>query len=182
MADLAVRHAPQYAATSWLKPLPPATRLILHGGPKVRKIAAASWQVGFAEEACRAQSQGTRATLWMGPDEYLLIDAEVLAATPTVTEFAQALATAPHALVDISHRQIAFEIKGRHAEAILNGGCPLDLNMSSFQVGMCTRTICGKADIVLWRTGADIFHVEVWRSFSDYFVALLTEIARDIVA
>jgi sarcosine oxidase, subunit gamma len=174
MADLAVRHPPQYSATSWLRPLPPATRLMLHGGPKAREIAAAAWQVGFADQACRAQSHGTRATLWMGPDEYLLIDADV---PPT----APALAAVPHALVDISHRQIAFEIKGRHAEAILNGGCPLDLDMASFPVGMCTRTICGKADIVLWRTAADAFHVEVWRSFSDYFVALLTEIARDIV-
>jgi sarcosine oxidase subunit gamma len=179
MADLAVRHPPHYPATSWLRLLPPASRLMLHGGQQVRAQAAAAWQVGFAGEACRAQFLGTRATLWMGPDEYLLIDAEV--PTPALAALSQALAALPHALVDISHRQIAVEIRGRHAEAILNGGCPLDLHMASFPVGMCTRTICGKADIVLWRTGSDTFHVEVWRSFSDYFVALLTEIARDIV-
>ena len=184
MADNAVRNAPEISATPWLKPLAPATRLILHGGGEVRTIAATVWQVPFAEEACRAHVNGSRATLWMGPDEYLLIDMGPLAVAPVATPpvaalLETALGSLPHALVDVSHRQIAFEVRGKHAAAILNGGCPLDLDLAEFPVGMCTRTLCGKADILLWRTGADIFHVEVWRSFSEYLVALLMEVARD---
>ncbi|MFI4891192.1 MAG: sarcosine oxidase subunit gamma [Steroidobacterales bacterium] len=186
MADLAARNAPQFAATPWLNPLPPATRLLLHGGIAVRAIAATVWQAPFAEEACRAHSSGSRATLWMGPDEYLLIELGPLAAAPgseppAMAQLAQALGSAPHALIDVSHRQVAFEVRGSQAAAILNGGCPLDLDLASFPVGMCTRTLCGKADITLWRTGAATFHVEVWRSFSEYLIALLTEVARDIV-
>jgi sarcosine oxidase subunit gamma len=177
MAEQARRHAPQYSATSWLKPLPPVTRLILHGGAAARALAAPAWPVPFPIEPCRAQSQGSRATLWMGPDEYLLLGAEA----PAAALLGDSLASVPHALVDVSHRQIAFEIHGPHAEALLNGGCPLDLHIEKFPLQMCTRTIFGKADITLWRTGAQSFHVEIWRSFGDYFVALLTEIARDIV-
>ena len=80
MAEQAKRHAPQYSATSWLKPLPPVTRLILHGGPAARALTASAWPVPFPIDACRAQSQGSRATLWMGPDEYLLLGAEAPAA------------------------------------------------------------------------------------------------------
>jgi sarcosine oxidase subunit gamma len=47
---------------------------------------------------------------------------------------------------------------------------------------MCTRTLFGKAEIVLWRTGATEFHLEVWRSFSDYVVGCLREAARDFIA
>jgi sarcosine oxidase subunit gamma len=47
---------------------------------------------------------------------------------------------------------------------------------------MCTRTLLGKADIVLWRTGAAEFHLEVWRSFSDYVLEFLQEAAQDFVA
>ncbi len=177
MAEPAERHTPQYSATAWLKPLPPVTRLILHGGPAARARASSAWPVPFPMDACRAQSQGSRATLWMGPDEYLLLGAEA----PAAAVLGEALATVPHALVDVSHRQIAFEIQGPRAEAILNGGCPLDLHIENFPLQMCTRTVCGKADIVLWRTGTQSFHVEVWRSFGDYFVALLTEIARDLL-
>ena len=37
-----------------------------------------------------------------------------------------------------------------------------------FPVGMCTRTLFAKAEIVLWRTGENVFQIEVWRSFADY--------------
>jgi sarcosine oxidase subunit gamma len=177
MAENAARNTPPVPGKSWLKPLPPAMRLILHGDAAVRVLAAAAWRVPFAEEACRACVSGGRATLWMGPDEYLLIDS----AAEAPAQLERVIGTLPHALVDVSHRQLAFEVHGLYAEEILNGGCPLDLDLVAFPIGMCTRTLCGKADIVLWRTGAYAFHVEVWRSFSDYLLALLTEIARDVV-
>jgi sarcosine oxidase subunit gamma len=44
---------------------------------------------------------------------------------------------------------------------------------------MCTRTVLAKADITLWRTQADAFHLEVWRSFAGYAGGLLHEIARE---
>ncbi len=186
MADSAARNAPEIPGTPWLNPLPPATRLVLHGGTAVRAIAATVWQVPFAEEACRANVEGRRATLWMGPDEYLLLDTAPLAAAPValppaMVQLEAALGSVPHALVDVSHRQVAFEIRGSHAAAILNGGCPLDLDIAAFPVGMCTRTLCGKADITLWRTAPQAFHVEVWRSFAGYLTALLTEVARDAI-
>jgi sarcosine oxidase subunit gamma len=86
---------------------------------------------------------------------------------------------APHALVNISHRQFALEISGPHAATILSGACPLDLHLHGFPVGMCTRTVLAKADIVLWRIREDAFHVEVWRSFSGYVTGVLREIARE---
>jgi sarcosine oxidase subunit gamma len=53
------------------------------------------------------------------------------------------------------------------------------LDLGEFPVGMCTRTVLAKADIVLWRTGDDAFHLEVWRSFSGYVTGLLSEIALE---
>ncbi len=183
MADHVARRAPAIPAAPWLQPLLPATRLVLHGNAGARALALPVWGVPFAEEPCRAKVQGTRATLWLGPDEYLLLDsapgqpeAEVAGALE------RAMAGAPHALVDISHRQFAFEIHGVHARAILNGACPLDLDVSAFPIGMCTRTVLAKADIVLWRIADDAFHVEAWRSFSGYVGALLAEIAGEFYA
>jgi sarcosine oxidase subunit gamma len=180
MADTAMRRVPALAAASWLKALPPALRLVLHGDARARALALPHWGVGFAEAACRAIVDGTRATLWLGPDEYLLLDSAP-AAPPTgaIEALERALADAPHALVDISHRQFALEISGPHASAILNGACPLDLDLGEFPVGMCTRTVFAKADIVLWRTRPDAFHVEVWRSFAGYVAGVLAEIARE---
>jgi sarcosine oxidase, subunit gamma len=85
----------------------------------------------------------------------------------------------PHALVDVGHRQFAIEVSGSHAEDIVSAGCPLDLDAGAFPIGMCTRTVLAKADIVLWRTRADAFHLEIWRSFAGYVGGLLREIARE---
>jgi heterotetrameric sarcosine oxidase gamma subunit len=40
---------------------------------------------------------------------------------------------------------------------------------------MCTRTLLGKAEVILWRTGADAFHIEVARSLLPYVWACLEE-------
>jgi sarcosine oxidase subunit gamma len=45
---------------------------------------------------------------------------------------------------------------------------------------MCTRTLFGKAEIVLWRQATDVFRLEVWRSFSLYVVQMLHEVAREL--
>jgi sarcosine oxidase subunit gamma len=75
---------------------------------------------------------------------------------------------------------VGLELSGPHAEWLLAAQCPLPLDASAFPVGMCTRTVFSKAEIVLWRTAPDTFHIEVWRSFSRYVVDLLTEIAREL--
>jgi sarcosine oxidase subunit gamma len=156
----------------------PASRLILQGDAAARGAAAIIWGVPFSEEPCRARTLGPRATLWLGPDEHLLWQASRDAALP-IPDLEQALAAHPHSLVDVSHRQVALEISGPHAAIVLAGACPLDLDIREFPVAMCTRTVLAKAEIVLWRTAPDAFHVEVWRSFQNYAQALLSEIGRE---
>jgi len=181
MAESALRRPPQVSAAEWLKTLPPAARWVLHGDAQARALAAPVWGVGFSAAACRAVRSAERATLWLGPDEYLLLDlaAQDASALATAAAIEAALRDTPHALVDVSHRQFALEVSGPHAEVILRGACPLDLHISQFPVGMCTRTVLAKADITLWRTREDAFHLEVWRSFEGYVGGLLQEIARE---
>ena len=182
MADLsATRRQPQFSAGDWLRILPPATRFILQGGPQVCAAASAAFGVPLSESACRANAQGGRAALWLGPDEYLLLapaeNAQVLTSTLNV-----ALADVAHSLVDVSHRQVALQVRGPRAAMILSTGCPLDLDLAAFPAGMCTRTVLAKAEIVLWRRSADEFQLEVWRSFADYAARWMMEAAQDFVA
>jgi sarcosine oxidase, subunit gamma len=127
--------------------------------------------LGLAGEGAR------RAAVWLGPDEWLVI-AEGADAASLGTELERALASEAHSLVDVSHRQIGLLVSGAVAARALSAGCPLDLHLSAFPVGMATRTIFDKAEIVLWRRDAGAFQVEVWRSFAPYLVAALTEAAR----
>jgi sarcosine oxidase, subunit gamma len=180
MADIAPRIPFAADATAWMRLLPPATRFVLHAERAARERLAGVFPIAAADEICRARVDGDRASLWLGPDEYLLIAPDREEPAALAATLRAALDTAPHALVDVSHRQVALEIHGPQAAKILNGACPLDLDDAVFPVGMCTRTGLAKADIVLWRLRADAFRVEVWRSFAAYATALLAEIARDV--
>ena len=177
-ANNALRQAPRLTASALVRPLPPATRYVLRGSPQTMTAAGNALGLNISGAACRAAVNGTQAAaLWLGPDEQLLLGPESAGLGATLTP---ALRDLPHSLVDVSHRQIALEVSGPHAADVLNAGCPLDLDPSAFPVGMCTRTVFAKAEIVLWRTSTDVFHVEVWRSFASYVTEFLAEVAREI--
>lgn len=106
-----------------------------------------------------------RYLLRLGPDEWMIIGPE--ADTDAMTaQVEAALADRVHAVVDISHRNVGLGVSGPHAAEILNAGCPLDLHPSVFPAGSATRTLLGKAEIVLVRPREEpLFRVECWRSF-----------------
>lgn len=180
MADLSTaRQSPPLDLPNGVRLLPPVTRFTLRG--RVPVMAAASGPLGLRipDTACRSAANSERAALWLGPDEQLIL-ASAESGAALGSSLREALSALPHSLVDMSHRQLALELSGPTAQTLLNAGCPLDLHISAFPVGMCTRTVFGKADIVLWRTGTDSFHVEVWRSFADYVACFLAAAAREL--
>jgi len=154
-------------------------RFSLRGELSALAAALAPAEAPISQKVCRvAQAEGY-AALWLGPDEQLLLVQEGHA--PHLTQvLTEHLAAVPHSLVDISHRQLAFMIAGEHARTLLAAGCPLDLRDEAFPVGMCTRTIFEKCEIVLWRTGTDRFHVEVGRSFAGHVTAVLAQAAHEL--
>ncbi|TSE13030.1 sarcosine oxidase subunit gamma family protein [Mesorhizobium intechi] len=154
--------------------LPPAERISLRA-PEA-SVAALSKALGLTlpKKPKTSASKGGRTVLWLGPDEWLVIDEggnDPLADCATVTEL--------HSAVGISHRNVAISVTGPAAEATINSGCPQDLSLDAFPAGAASRTILGKAEIVLLRTADDAFRVECWRSFSDYVFTFLSEGARD---
>ena len=118
--------------------------------------------------------------MWLGPDEWLLI-APATDGDALERSLCAALGHLPHSLVEVSHRQTAFALSGPFATTLLASGCPLDLDERAFPVGMCTRTMFAKAEVVLWRTAPSTFRLEVWRSFADYVSLYLADAARGMI-
>lgn len=178
MSEPLWRLAVNFPQASWLEPARPRARWVLRGDASVRALAGKAFGVALPEDVCRAGQAGEFAALWLGPDEQLLL-APVEAHRSSGEALRVALADNAHSLVDVSHRQVGFGVTGPRAEWLLEAQCPLPLNLRDFPVGMCTRTVFGKAEIVLWRNRAQSFHVEAWRSFAPYVVALLGEAAQE---
>lgn len=125
-------------------------------------------------------TEAGRMALWLGPDEWLLIDPSVDAGP----DLAAALSNAGVLVsaVDVSHRNTAILVEGPGAQATLESGCPQNLSMKLFPVGACSRTVLGKIEVVILRTGEQTFRVECWRSFSDYAFTFLADAAGDALA
>ncbi len=117
-----------------------------------------------------------RMALWLGPDEWLLIDD----VGDPLTDLAKS--SVLHSAVDVSHRNTAILVEGPGAQATLQAGCPQNLSLRFFPVGACSRTVLGKIEVVILRTGETAFRLECWRSFSDYALAFLSDAAGDCLA
>lgn len=179
MSDIAKRTGPldgQVFASNHttLTPAPHGTRISL----RVRSegMAEASKILGLALPTKPKTSvvKGTVHCLWIGPDEWLVIDADK-SALPAKFEKA---GNAKFSAVDVSHRNTAILVSGPKAVDTINSGCPQDLSLAAFPVGAASRTILGKSEMVLYRIGENEFRVECWRSFSDYVWKYLVDAVK----
>ncbi|WEX10203.1 sarcosine oxidase subunit gamma [Chelativorans sp. AA-79] len=152
----------------------PASRLSLRAPQASLQALSGALAIELSQRPRSAAANGARAALWLGPDEWLVID-DGAADLTTICAKADVL----HSAVDISHRNTAILVSGPRSEEVLNSGCPQDLSLDRFPVGAASRTVFAKAEIVLWRTRQDAFRIECWRSFSDYVFSLLEKAARE---
>ncbi|YBV96486.1 sarcosine oxidase subunit gamma [Phyllobacteriaceae bacterium JZ32] len=157
-------------------PAEPAFRTSLRARPDALGSLSRALGVELPEKPKSSATKGTRSALWLGPDEWLVIDT---GGKDPAADLAKV--TVLHSAVDVSQRNTAILVSGPTAEATINAGCPQDLALAAFPIGAVSRTLLGKIEIVLWRTGKDAFRVECWRSFSDYAFSFLTEAARDAI-
>ncbi|WP_173932774.1 sarcosine oxidase subunit gamma [Chelativorans sp. Marseille-P2723] len=162
----------EYAGIT-IKPAGTANRISLRAPQTSLAMLSEKLGLDLPQRPKSSTTKGTRSALWLGPDEWLVIDEEVADLAGICSEV-----SVLHSAVDISHRHAAIIVSGSCAEDVLNAGCPQNLSLGSFPRGAVSRTIFGKAEIVLWRRQEHEFRVECWRSFADYVFGLLEAAAR----
>ena len=156
------------ASSVRVSPAPPTARFVLRGGAEARAAFGAVLGLAMSDRVGATSEREGVACLCLGPDE-------ILALAPNLDALADW--DGPGAAVDVGHRQTALLVAGPLGADLLNAGCPLDLHRRVFPAGRCTRTLLGKAEIVLWRRDTGL-HVEVARSFAAYAWDFLQAAAR----
>jgi sarcosine oxidase subunit alpha len=167
------------AASVGLSALAPTLRLSVRGGIAAAASIGATIGVILGTVPCRAVWSDERAALWLGPDEWLVL--APLAEADFAVRIRAGLGATPASIVDVSHRNVAIQVAGPRAAWCLNAFCALDLDPRAFPPGACTRTLFGKAEVVLWRITDDIFYLDVARSLAPYVWSCLEEARREFL-
>ena len=146
-----------------MAPAPAAARFSLRG--------AASNLATFTRDSLPTRigdvgEAGGDLAVMLGPDEWLLIGA-----------VSGDGAGQPVSIVEVSDRQVGFDVTGPLAAELLMSGCPLDLERLA--VGRGTRTIYETVEIIVIKRAPDAFRVEVWRSFAPWLWEALAEASRN---
>lgn len=156
-----------------VEPAEPAFRTSLRVPERSVTAISKALAVSLPRKPKTSAQKGSRAALWLGPDEWLVIDNGT---TNPIDLLARKRAL--HSAADISHRNTAIIVSGGTAETTLASGCPQNLGLETFPVGACSRTVFGKAEVVIWRTATNSFRLECWRSFAPYVFDLLEQSAH----
>ena len=118
-----------------------------------------------------AWDDGTRAALWLGPDEWLVLGPPH-AAGDLIAGLAGALEGLHHSIVDVSANRVSIVLGGPDRLEVLASGCSLDLHPRSWRAGMCAQTMFAKAQVILQERG-DTTRVLVRPSFVAYVIERL---------
>ena len=157
-----------------LQPVEARERVSLRAEDKA--VAALGKAIGVAlpRKPGASVSKGGVTVFWIGPDEWFVMAPEGTGLEAKLNKVRAGL----YSVVSINHRNTGMVVEGPKVVNALNSGCPRDLSLEAFPIGTCSRTIYGKAEILLWRMEENKFHIECWRSFSDYVWKYLVDAAR----
>lgn len=114
--------------------------------------------------------------LWLGPDEWLIVNDDVAMAPRDVEALvAEAVRPFDGSVVDVSAHRTQLELAGTGARDLLAAGCSVDLHPRVFAVGSCAQTLLARVDVILERTSDDAYRVFVRTSFARYLVDWLRD-------
>ncbi|MDP1737975.1 MAG: sarcosine oxidase subunit gamma family protein [Caulobacter sp.] len=163
-----------------VRPGSPCARLAVRAAPAARDIVSRRLGVTLPDMPMTSAMADSRCALWLGPDEWLVLDwrdRAVGAVRPAADAAADNVS-----VVDVSDRQVAIIVEGEAAADLVNADSPLDLSLRAFPKGAVARTVFGRTEVIVWRQARDLFHLEVMRSFADYVWRILELAHADITS
>ena len=122
---------------------------------------------------------GARNILWLGPDEWLVVDGPDMAAE-IEAHARQAFEPDWGSVVDVPANRTVVELSGPHARDVLARCCSLDLHPRSFGPGRCAQTLLANTAVILWQTdNAPTFRILVRSSFAEHLARWLADAAHE---
>lgn len=119
-----------------------------------------------------AREEGGRILMRLGPQDVLIVTEHGGTPADQPTFFEQNV-------IELSHGMVGLSVDGSHTSEAIAAGCPIDVHELAFPVGMSTRTLFGKFEVILWRRRATEFRILIAKSQILAFCAYLDRIFRN---
>jgi sarcosine oxidase subunit gamma len=122
------------------------------------------------------------ALIWLGPDEWLVVDS-ANRADDIAGSLRRVLAGMRHSVTDVSAARTVIEIAGADARLVLAKGCPLDVHASVFAPPRTAQTVLAKTRVLIQCCdAAPKFRLFVAASFAAYLAEWLADAAAECAA
>ena len=160
--------------------LPDTTLITVRCSGAVLDLAGLPAGLAFPRAANRFATVGTTRILWLGPDEWMIVD-ERAAAPDLLAALEGAFAGHHAAVIDVSGHRVRLRVSGSDARELMHRACALDLDPPHFATGHCAGALVARAQaFVMQVDDAPSYELLVRRSFSAYLSDWLVTAARGL--
>ncbi len=121
-------------------------------------------------------TDGERESLWLGPDEWLIVTAADRV-RETIGHHREALRDTHHSVVDVSANRAVLDLGGDDRLAVLAQGCSIDLDPRVWRPSMCVQTLLAGIPVIIQERDAGT-RVFVRPSYLSHLTAWFERVAR----
>jgi len=136
---------------------------------KVEKIL----RIILSNKACSTSSKEKITSLWLGPNEWLLVSNNEITKETNTCELEQVLfdnisKTNLGAITNVTDHFTIFKLSGSNIFEVLSKGCPFDFSSEDFGNNKVVQTILNHVDVTIHRKNENDVDLYVRRSFAGY--------------
>ena len=136
------------------------------------------------KESCSTSKNENITSLWLGPNEWLIVSNDETSKENNVYEIEQILfdgisKTNLGAVTNVTDQFTIFSLSGSNIFEVLSKGCPFDFESNNFGNNKVVQTILNHVDVTIHRKSESIIDLYVRRSFASHLWDWLKDAAKN---
>ena len=133
-------------------------------------------------EANTSSSSSKLTSIWLSPDEWMVISNELIEKDTNKHELEENLynsisKTNLGAVVDVTDQFTMLELKGSKIYELFSSGSPFNFNEFKEKKGSTTQTLLSNIDVIIHNKGENLVNLFVRRSFSEHLFSWINDSA-----
>jgi len=169
-----------------MKEKTPVTKINLRGSLENKEFASNIGKILgmiLPKETCGTSSKEKITSLWLGPNEWLLVSNDEMPKETNTYELEQVLfdnisKANIGAITNVTDHFTIFKLTGSNIFEVLSKGCPIEFSSKNFRDNKVVQTILNHVDVTIHRKNENDVDLYVRRSFAGYLWDWLKDSAK----